>query len=107
GVIATLLNKQKSLLVLASIFGFFIVIAIVYMHVDPIIMCILCILWCGMQAVHVLNFTILRMHISPLYIATCIAAVNLFIPLSGAVLQPFFGFVVSLLENHGFEQLIA
>lgn len=107
GVIATLLNKQKSLLVLASIFGLFIVIAIVYMHVDPIIMCILCILWGGMQAVHVLNFTILRMHISPLYIATGIAAVNLFIPLSGAVLQPFVGFVVSLLENHGFEQLIA
>ncbi|MDE4970036.1 MFS transporter, partial [Francisella tularensis subsp. holarctica] len=59
GVIATLLNKQKSLLVLASSFGLFIVIAIVYMHVDPIIMCILGILWGGMQAVHVLNFTIL------------------------------------------------
>ncbi|MDE4986551.1 MFS transporter, partial [Francisella tularensis subsp. holarctica] len=70
GVIATHLNKQKSILVLASIVGLFIVIAIVYMHVDPIIMCILFIFWGGMQAVNVLNFTILRMHISPLYIAT-------------------------------------
>lgn len=77
------------------------------MHVNPIIMCILCILWGGMQAVHVLNFTILRMHISPLYIATGISAINLFIPLSGAMLQPFVGFVVSLLESYGFEQLIA
>ncbi|MDE4945236.1 MFS transporter, partial [Francisella tularensis subsp. holarctica] len=74
---------------------------------DPFIMCIVCIVWGGMHGVLVLNFTILRMHISPLFIATGIAAVNLFIPISGAVLQPFVGWVVSLLENHGFEQLIA
>lgn len=38
GVIATLLNKQKSLLTLASILGLCIVIVIIYMHVNPIIM---------------------------------------------------------------------
>ncbi|MDE4938402.1 MFS transporter, partial [Francisella tularensis subsp. holarctica] len=81
---------------LASIFGFFIFIAIVYMHVFPILMFILIRLWGGIQAVHVLNFTILRMHISPLYIASGIADVYLFIHLSGAVLQQFVGFVVSL-----------
>ncbi|MED7788079.1 MFS transporter [Francisella sp. 19X1-34] len=105
GVIATVLNKQKILLTLASIIGFFIVIAIVYMHLDPVIMCILCVLWGGMQAVHVLNFTILRAHISPLYIATGLAMVNLFIPLSGAVLQPFVGYTVSFLDKAGFEHL--
>ncbi|EET20788.1 sugar transporter [Francisella philomiragia subsp. philomiragia ATCC 25015] len=107
GVIATLLNKQKALLTWASIFGLFIVIAVVYLHVNPIIMCILCVLWGGMQAAHVLNFTILRQHISPMYIATGIAAVNLFIPLSGAVLQPFVGYMVSFFENYGFGQLEA
>lgn len=60
-----------------------------------------------MQAVHVLNFTILRTHISPKYIATGIAMVNLFIPLSGAVLQPFVGYMVSFLEGKGLEHLIA
>lgn len=44
GVVATILNKQKSLLTLASIFGLFIVTAIVYLHVNPVIMCVLCIL---------------------------------------------------------------
>lgn len=107
GVIATILNKQKILLTIASIIGFFIVIAIVYMHLNPILMCILCVLWGGMQAVHVLNFTILRAHISPLYIATGLAMVNLFIPLSGAVLQPFVGYAVSFLNKAGFEDLLA
>ncbi|WP_150467894.1 MFS transporter [Francisella sp. SYW-9] len=105
GVVATVLNKQKILLTIASALGFFIVIAIVYMHADPVVMCILCILWGGMQAVHVLNFTILRAHISPLYIATGLAMVNLFIPLSGAVLQPFVGYTVSFLDKAGFEHL--
>lgn len=105
GVIATILNKQKILLTIASALGFFIVIAIVYMHLDPVMMCILCVLWGGMQAVHVLNFTILRAHISPLYIATGLAMVNLFIPLSGAVLQPFVGYTVSFLDKAGFEHL--
>lgn len=107
GVVATLLNKQKALLTWASIFGLFIVVAVLYLHVNPIIMCILCVLWGGMQAAHVLNFTILRQHISPMYIATGIAAVNLFIPLSGAVLQPFVGYMVSFFENYGYGQLEA
>ncbi|MFT4694422.1 MAG: MFS family permease [Francisella sp.] len=105
GVIATILNKEKLLLILASILGFFIVIAIVYLHVNPILMCLLCVLWGGMQGVHVLNFTILRSQISPMYIATGLAMVNLFIPLSGAILQPFVGFMVSLLESYGFGEL--
>ncbi|AIT09421.1 MFS sugar transporter [Candidatus Francisella endociliophora] len=107
GVVATVLNKQKALLTIASIFGLFIVTAIVYLHLNPILMCALCVLWGGMQAVHVLNFTILRTHISPMYIATGIAMVNLFIPLSGAVLQPFVGFMVSLLTDQGLQQLEA
>ena len=108
GVIATILNKEKLLLIIASILGFFIVIAIVYLHVNPIFMCVLCVLcvlWGGMQGVHVLNFTILRSQISPMYIATGLAMVNLFIPLSGAVLQPFVGFIVSLLGSSGFDEL--
>ena len=105
GVVATILNKQKILLTIASALGFFIVTAIVYMHLNPAIMCVLCVLWGGMQAVHVLNFTILRAHISPLYIATGLAMVNLFIPLSGAVLQPFVGYMVSFLEKAGFGHL--
>lgn len=107
GVIATVLNKQKALLTIAPILGLFIVTAIVYLHLNPIFLCFLCILWGGMQAVHVLNFTILRTHISPMYIATGIAMVNLFIPLSGAILQPFVGFVVSLLTDQGMQQLEA
>ncbi|MGQ4003936.1 MFS transporter [Francisellaceae bacterium CB52] len=105
GVIATIFKKEKLFLILASILGFFIVIAIVYLHVSPVLMCVLCVLWGGMQAVHVLNFTILRSQISPMYIATGLAMVNLFIPLSGAVLQPFVGFMVSLLEGYGFSEL--
>lgn len=105
GVIATIFNREKIFLVLASTVGLFIVVAIVYLHVSPIVLCILCILWGGMQAVHVLNFTILRSQISPVYIATGLGVVNLFIPLSGAVLQPFVGFVVSLLESYGFGEL--
>ena len=105
GVIATIINKEKLLLILASIFGFFIVIAVVYLHVSPKLMCILCVLWGGMQAVHVLNFTILRTQINPMYIATGLAVVNLFIPLSGAILQPLVGFIVSLLERHGYGEL--
>lgn len=105
GVIATVLNKQKILLTLAPILGFFIVLAIVYLHLSPVLLCLLCVLWGGMQAVHVLNFTILRTHISPAYIATGIAAVNLFIPLSGAVLQPFVGYLVDLFTSYGFSKL--
>jgi hypothetical protein len=55
--------------------------------------------------VHVLNFTILRTQINPMYIATGLAVVNLFIPLSGAILQPLVGFIVSLLERNGCGEL--
>jgi len=105
GVVATIFNREKIFLILASVVGFFIVLAIVYLHVSPVVMSILCVLWGGMQAVHVLNFTILRSQISPMYIATGLAMVNLFIPLSGAILQPFVGFMVSLLQDYGFDEL--
>lgn len=105
GALATILNKERSLLIFASIAGFFIVTAIVYLQLNPILMCVLCLLWGGMQSVHVLNFTILRTQINPVYIATGLAMVNLFIPLSGAVLQPFVGFTVSLLQGYGFSAL--
>lgn len=105
GFIATIFNKEKSLLVWASVFGIFIVTAIVYFHINPILMCVLCVLWGGMQAVHVLNFTILRTQVSPVYIATGLAMVNLFIPLSGAILQPFVGFAVAKLESFGFSEI--
>ena len=68
-------------------------------------MCILYVLWGGMQGVHVLNFTILRSQVSSAYIATGLAMVNLFIPLSGAILQPFVEFMVSLLESYGFGEI--
>ena len=58
-----------------------------------------------MQSAHVLNFTILRTQINTVYIATGLALVNLFIPLSGAVLQPFVGFMLSLLQGYGFSTL--
>jgi MFS family permease len=105
GALATILNKERALLIFASVAGLFIVTAIVYLNLNPIVMCLLCVLWGGMQAVHVLNFTILRTQISPLYIATGLAMVNLFIPLSGAVLQPFVGVAVSSMQNMGFNDL--
>ncbi len=58
GVIATILNKEKLFFNLCTIV--FIVLAIVYLNVNPLIICLLCVLWGGMQAVNVLNFTILR-----------------------------------------------
>lgn len=105
GVLATIFNKEKSLLIFASATGFFIVIAVIFFNLNPTLMCFLCFLWGGMQSVLVLNFTILRTQINPVYMATGLAIVNLFIPLSGAVLQPLVGFIVLHLQNYSFSVL--
>ncbi len=105
GFVATALNKEKVLLVGASVVGIFTVSAIVYFKLNPILMCFLCVLWGGMQAVHVLNFTILRNQVDAKYIATGLAVVNLFIPLSGAILQPFVGYAVTYLRNIGYTDI--
>ena len=47
-----------------------------------------------------LNYSSLRKSVAPVRIATALALVNMFLPLSGGVLQPVTGFVIQSLGHH-------
>lgn len=99
GAIATIINRQKILLVIAAFTGIFIVIALLYLSLPPTVVYGLCFLFGGVQSVHVLNYSILRSHVPVTQIGIGLALVNLFIPLSGAVLQPISGFILTHLKE--------
>lgn len=99
GIIATVFNGERRFLIIAPIFGLFIVIALLYLNSNPYIAYALCILFGGTQAVHVLNYSALRNTVSPTQIATGLALVNLFLPLSGGVLQPITGAIIGHLKQ--------
>lgn len=99
GVIATVLNGERKPLLIAPLIGFFIVITLLYINPNKYILFILCILFGGCQAVHVLNYSALRNTVSPARIATALALVNLFLPLSGGTLQPITGEIIGFLSN--------
>lgn len=99
GTIATIINRQKILLVFAAFIGIFIVLALLYVSMPPAIVYALCFLFGGVQSVHVLNYSILRSHVPVAQIGIGLALVNLFIPLSGAVLQPISGVLITHLKT--------
>ncbi|GAB4222855.1 MAG: MFS transporter [Francisella sp.] len=99
GFLASILNREKILLLVAPIFGFFIVIYLLYFNHNIFIAYILCVIFGGIQAVHVLNFSIVRSFIPADKIATILAFINIFIPLSGGVLQPIAGSMITYLKQ--------
>ncbi|AIT09763.1 MFS transporter [Candidatus Francisella endociliophora] len=106
GAIASLLNNEHKPLMVAPIIGFVVTIALLYLTTNIYAAFILCFLFGACQAVHVLNYSALRSSVSPARIATALALVNLFLPLSGGTLQPLTGGIIEFLsQNH--SQLFA
>ncbi|MFT4693394.1 MAG: MFS family permease [Francisella sp.] len=101
GAIASILNSEQKPLFIAPIIGFFIVIFLLYINTNEYIAFLLCVLFGGSQAVHVLNYSALRNTVPVVRIATALALVNLFLPLSGGILQPVTGAIIGQLsKNH-------
>ncbi|QLE79438.1 MFS transporter [Francisella sp. Scap27] len=100
GIIATAINSEAKPLIFAPLLGIFVVISLLYLNTSLYVAFILCILFGGIQAVHVLNYSSLRKSVAPVRIATALALVNMFLPLSGGVLQPVTGFVIQSLGHH-------
>lgn len=99
GVLASAVNGEKRFLLISPIFGFFIVIYLLYFNTNITIAYLLCILFGGVQAVHVLNYSALRNTVSATQIATGLAVVNMFLPLSGGTLQPITGAIIASLKQ--------
>ena len=99
GVIASAVNREKIFLLISPIFGFFIVTYLLFYNQNIIVAYILCVLFGGVQAVHVLNYSALRNAVSATQIATGLAAVNMFLPLSGGILQPITGTMITYLKE--------
>ncbi|AJI73626.1 hypothetical protein FTDG_01650 [Francisella tularensis subsp. novicida GA99-3548] len=99
GVIASAVNSEKRFLLISPIFGFFIVTYLLFYNQNIIVAYILCVLFGGVQAVHVLNYSALRNTVSATQIATGLAVVNMFLPLSGGVLQPITGSMITYLKE--------
>ena len=99
GIIASILNSEKIPLMVAPIIGIFVVTALLYLNTNVYMAFLLCILFGGVQAVHVLNYSALRNTVAPVRIATALALVNLFLPLSGGILQPLTGEVITCLSH--------
>ena len=101
GAIATILNGERKPLLIAPILGFFVVVALLYLNTNQYMAFLLCVLFGGMQAVHVLNYSALRNTVPVVRIATALSLVNLFLPLSGGILQPVTGVIIgSLSQSH-------
>lgn len=99
GAIASILNGERKPLLIAPIIGFFIVILLLYINTNEYVAFLLCILFGGSQAVHVLNYSALRNTVPIVRIATALALVNLFLPLSGGILQPVTGAIIGQLSH--------
>ncbi|KEI35042.1 major facilitator superfamily (MFS) transport protein [Francisella sp. W12-1067] len=103
GMIATLLDGERKPLIIAPFLGIFIVILLLYINTNVYIVFVLCLLFGGVQAVHVLNFSALRNTVTITRIATALALVNLFLPLSGGVLQPLTGEIINYISQSHHE----
>ena len=99
GIIATILNGERKPLLIAPILGFFVVVILLYINSNEYFAFFLCLLFGGMQAVHVLNYSTLRNTVSPACLATALGLMNLFLPLGGAVLQPLTGQIIQHLSK--------
>ncbi|AJI53812.1 MFS transporter [Francisella philomiragia] len=99
GVIASVFDGEKKFLLIAPVFGFFIVTYLLFFNTSFPVAVILCILFGAVQAVHVLNYSALRNTVSATQIATGLAVVNMFLPLSGGILQPTTGALITHLKQ--------
>ena len=98
-IMATILNKDKILLVCAPIVGLVVVLLLIYVDLNIHIIYILCFLFGTVQSTHVLNFSMIKGHINNKQLGVGIAFINLFLPLSGALLQPLSGFLLQYLKK--------
>lgn len=99
GAIASVFDGEKKFLLITPIFGFFIVTYLLFFNTSFPVAVILCILFGSVQAVHVLNYSALRNTVSATQIATGLAVVNMFLPLSGGILQPATGALITHLKQ--------
>lgn len=99
GAIASVFDGEKKFLLITPIFGFFIVTYLLFFNTSFPVAVILCILFGSVQAVQVLNYSALRNTVSATQIATGLAVVNMFLPLSGGILQPATGALITHLKQ--------
>ncbi|QIW09310.1 MFS transporter [Francisella sp. LA112445] len=106
GILASIKDGEKRFLMISPIIGFLVVTYLLFFNHNITIAFILCILFGASQAVHVLNYSALRNTVSATQIATGLAVVNMFLPLSGGVLQPLTGGIIThLKQNLGYTPL--
>lgn len=100
GIVATIFNGERRFLLTAPIFGIIIVTYLIFFTPSLLISCALCVLFGGVQAVHVLNYSALRNTVPVAQIATGLAIVNIFLPLSGGILQPITGVIIGTMKQY-------
>jgi predicted MFS family arabinose efflux permease len=99
GILASIKDGEKRFLMISPTIGFFVVTYLIFFNHSVTIAFVLCILFGASQAVHVLNYSALRNTVSATQIATGLAVVNMFLPLSGGVLQPLTGTIITHLKQ--------
>ncbi|API86009.1 MFS transporter [Francisella uliginis] len=106
GILASIKDGEKRFLMISPVIGLFVVTYLIFFNHNITIAFVLCILFGASQAVHVLNYSALRNTVSATQIATGLAVVNMFLPLSGGVLQPLTGTIIThLKQNFGYSSL--
>ena len=90
---------------MGPIIGLVVVSLLIYVDLNVYVIYLLCFLFGTVQSAHVLNFSMIKGHVSDKQLGVGIAFINLFLPLSGAVLQPLSGFLLQFFRgSHGLYQ---
>jgi MFS family permease len=94
GVIASLLRSSRIPLIWSAILSVITTILLLYVNIPVWGIFLVCFLFGGFQAAHVLNFTILKDVVDSKYLGSAIAFVNMFTVAGGALFQPLAGLII-------------
>ena len=104
GVIASLLRSSRIPLIWSAILSVITTILLLYINIPVWGIFLVCFLFGGFQAVHVLNFTILKDVVDSKYLGSAIAFVNMFTVAGGALFQPLAGLIID--TSHSFNTTV-
>ncbi len=99
GGLASVFKNERQLMMIAAVLSVIVTLITLYYGHHLWLLYSACFLFGGMQAVHVLNFANLRHHVPAEQMGTGLAFINLFIPLSGAVLQPISMYLATFFQT--------
>jgi hypothetical protein len=94
GIIASISKSSKIPLVCSALAAVLTTILLLYFDIGTTGIFIICFMFGGFQAVHILNFAILKDIVDIKYLASAIAFVNMFTVAGGAIMQPIAGILI-------------